>query len=213
MDSLDTAEQWQQLTERYRQMTNDELLALAEDSSELTVVAQQALSQELRQRGLEIPPPKPAVPPMPEPAPDSAYAEDRELVDLCTVWSLADARQLQHLLDEAGIPLFMGPEKATNADAVTSNFAVGVNVQVMRIGLPWANQLLKFYQPADEPELPENKDPEPLAICCPKCRSEDVIFGDETTEPEEVSKPRSKFDWTCGACGHQWEDDGVAKEA
>ena len=212
MDSLNTAEEWQQLTERYRQMTDEELLALVEDCSELTVVAQQALSQEIRQRGLEIPPPKPAAPPIQEPDPNSAYAEDRELVDLCTVWSLADARQVQHLLEEAGILFFMGPERATNADGVTSSFAVGVNVQVMRIGLPWARQALQFYEPVNQPDLPQEKDPENLAIRCPKCGSEDVIFGDETTEPEETDKPRSKFDWTCGSCGHRWEDDGVAKE-
>jgi hypothetical protein len=34
-------------------------------------------------------------------------------VEICTVWSLSDALQLQTLLDRAGIPFFMGPEKAT----------------------------------------------------------------------------------------------------
>jgi hypothetical protein len=44
-------------------------------------------------------------------------------VGLCYVYSLADARQLQAMLDMVDIPFFIGREKATTADAVTSNFA------------------------------------------------------------------------------------------
>jgi hypothetical protein len=39
-------------------------------------------------------------------------------VEICTVWSLSDGLQLQTLLDRAGIPFFMGPEKATGVEAV-----------------------------------------------------------------------------------------------
>jgi len=55
------------------------------------------------------------LPAIPDPSPplDSSGDEDPELVEICTVWSLADALQLQTLLDRAGIPFFMGPEKAT----------------------------------------------------------------------------------------------------
>jgi len=48
------------------------------------------------------------------------YAEDRELFEICAVWSLRDALQVQSMLDVAGIPFFMGEEKATGVDSVTS---------------------------------------------------------------------------------------------
>jgi hypothetical protein len=115
MEGLDPAAEWLRLSERYRQMSDSELLVLARHNSDLTDVAQQALAHEISQRRLKLQPEEPRTPPNPEPPSDSSsfYAEDRELVELCIVWSLSDALQLQTLLDRAGIPFFMGPEKAT----------------------------------------------------------------------------------------------------
>ncbi len=211
MSTVDASEEWRRLTELYRGMTNGELLEVARDFSDLTDAAKPILAQELRGRGLVMPK-KEEPAPLPEPDPDDPYAEDRELVTLCTVWSEADALQMQNLLDRAGIPFFMGPENATGVDKIASGYAVGIDVKVMRVGLPWARQLLPYYEPKDEPDLPQEKEPEDLAIRCPQCGSEDVIFGDEANAPEDTGKLRSKFDWICGVCGHQWEDDGVVKE-
>ena len=147
------------ISERYRQMSDGELLVLIPQSSELTPFAQEALANEVRSRGLkaEVEDEEPAAssPFKPPPAffehesehespklrdsagsdfpdPDSSqedqYDEDRKLVELCTVWSVRDALKVQTILDEAGIPFFMGPEKATGVDGVTSNFAKGVGV-------------------------------------------------------------------------------------
>jgi hypothetical protein len=60
---------------------------------------------------------------------DPAYDEDRKLVEIRTVRSLADAFHLQQLMDRAGIPFYMGPEKATGVDSVTSDFASGMGCQ------------------------------------------------------------------------------------
>ena len=119
-------------------------------------VAQQALASEMSRRGLKLQPEEPAPPLEPvldpdSPYADSPYAEDRELVEVRTVWSLSDAIQLQALLDGAGIPFFMGPEKATSASAVTSNFANGVSVKIMSVGVPWANRAMMNYAPENEP--------------------------------------------------------------
>jgi len=144
MQTLDPAGEWLRLSEYYRQLSDDELVGLARQTSELTDVAQQALAQEIANRRLNIPPEESAAPRSPEPHPDSVedggspYTEDRELVDICTVWSLADALKLQRLLDTAGIPFYIGPEKAAGVDAVTSNFANGLSVQIMQVGVPWA---------------------------------------------------------------------------
>lgn len=238
MEALDPAEEWRYISERYRQMSDEELLALAPQTSDLTHVAQQALASEMSRRGLKLQPEEPPPPPEPEPDPDSPYAADRELVEIRTVWSLSDALQLQSLLEEAGIPFFMGPEKATSASAVTSNFANGVGVKIMSVGLPWANLAMMHYTPENEPApTPQQELSEPI-VRCPKCHSEEVVFdgligdgqsnddqdndsqnndsrnNDGLTDepPAATGQSQPKFEWTCDSCGHRWKDDGIVEE-
>ncbi len=52
MESVE--QQWQQLKERYSQMTEDELVVLAQEASDLTEVAQEALQAVIAERGLDI---------------------------------------------------------------------------------------------------------------------------------------------------------------
>ena len=219
MQTLDPAGEWLRLSEHYRQLSDDELVGLALRTSELTDVAQQALAQEIANRRLKLPPEESATPRSPEPPPDSAedgespYAEDRELVVIRTVWSLADALKLQSLLDTAGIPFYIGPERATGVDAVTSNFANGLSVRIMKVGVPWTLQALQQYFPADEPPQEKADESDNVAIHCPKCHSTEVVFEDLDRGPENSEgKPSSKFKWTCDSCGHEWEDDGLVTE-
>lgn len=218
METLDPAGEFLRISEHYRRMSDSELLVLAQQRSALTDLAQQALASEFSHRGMEIPVEEATAPPEREPAShsteaDDPYAEDRALVELCKVWSLPDAMQVQWLLDRAGIPFFIGPEKATGVNEGTLNFADGVSVSVMRVGLPWAAQALRDYRPADErppKQAPELAD---LPLCCPECHSPEVIFEGLTPETANPAQQRSpKYQWTCDSCGHQWEDDGVAKE-
>ena len=211
MDALDPAAEWRRLSELYRRMSDGELVALARTKSELTEVAQGALGDEIRQRRLKVEPEvAPARPPIPETPADSPYYEDRQLVEIATVWSLADALQIQRLLDVAAIPFFMGKEKATGVDAVTSNFAEGVSVSVMNVGWPWAREALKYYEPLNEPKPKPEEEPGDATVHCPKCHSEDVIFDELVREPATTEKDTpQQFEWTCGACGHRWKDDGV----
>src|SRR5208282_5823518 len=53
MDTLDPAGEYLRISERYRQMSDGELLVLMPQSSELTLFAQQALANEVRSRGLK----------------------------------------------------------------------------------------------------------------------------------------------------------------
>ncbi|HTS37551.1 MAG TPA: hypothetical protein VMH04_17880 [Candidatus Solibacter sp.] len=213
MAHLDSAGELLRLAEHYRSLTDGELLDIAEDTSELTPIAQQALSDEMSQRRLKLavkpPPPKPE-PFLPT---GSEFDEDRAPLTVCTVWSQRDALKVQSLLDTAGIPFYMGPENATGVDQVTSNIAEGVDVKIMTIGLPWARQVLQDYEPLDEPEsekISENQ--EPVPVRCPKCRSEEVIF-EELEPPADATKEPPKFKWVCDSCGNEWIDDGVANEA
>jgi DNA-directed RNA polymerase subunit M/transcription elongation factor TFIIS len=247
MDTRDPAGEFLRITERYRRMSDGELLVLMPQSSELTPFAQQALANEVRSRGLkaEVEDEKPSaasqfrapqykVPPFKAPPafydespelgvsvghdfpdadssddPDS-YQEDRKLVELCTVWSVRDALKVQTILDGLAIPFFMGLEKATGVDEVTSNFANGVGVQIMQIGLPWAGPAMRHYEPEDDP-TPKEEVVDELPVRCPQCHSTEVVFEGLTSEPA-IAESSQKYKWTCDSCGYQWEDDGVAKE-
>jgi DNA-directed RNA polymerase subunit M/transcription elongation factor TFIIS len=141
------------------------------------------------------------------------YDEDRKLVEICTVWSVRDALKVQTILDEAGIPFFMGAEKATGVDRVASNFANGVGVQIMQVGLPWAGPAMRHYEPEDDPTPKEKEDLDELVVRCPQCHSTEVVFeGLDSASAIATDESSQKYKWTCDACGHQWEDDGVAKE-
>jgi hypothetical protein len=112
MQTLDPAGEWLRLSEHYRQLSDDELVGLARQTSDLTDDAQQALAQEIANRRLKIPPEESVAPSSPEPQPDSTedgespYAEDRELVVICTVWSLADALKSTALARHGRNPVF-----------------------------------------------------------------------------------------------------------
>jgi DNA-directed RNA polymerase subunit M/transcription elongation factor TFIIS len=216
METLHPAGESLRLSERYRQMSDEELISLTRQTSELTDLAQQALAAEISQRRLKLQAEEPSAPPVPELPPDSAevedpsYAEERGLVEICTVWSLADALKLQMLLDRAGIPFYMGREKATRVDTVTSNFADGVCVQIMRVGMPWAHQAMQHYTSTDAPAEAKEEEAGDFVIHCPQCHSTEVIFDRLVSEPADSGgKSEAQYLWTCHSCGHEWEDDGI----
>jgi hypothetical protein len=126
---------------------------------------------------------------------------------------LSDALQLQSLLDNAGIPFFMGKEKATGVDKVTSNFAEGVSVKIMNVGVPWARQAMQYYTPLNEPPLESPEEPGEVAVRCPKCHSTEVVFEELVPDPATAAESSPlKYKWICDSCGHEWEDDGVVSE-
>jgi DNA-directed RNA polymerase subunit M/transcription elongation factor TFIIS len=225
----DPAAEFLRISDHYRQMSDNEILALARHPERLTDQAQQALASEMHHRRLKAEPdpeetPAPAVPLVEPDTPDSPYFEERELVELRTVWSLQDALQIQTLLDRAGIPFFIGPEKATSVDHGTADFSKGVGVRIMRIGIPWARQAMTHYFPKDEPPPQEDEQLDELPVRCPRCQSTEVIFeelvedssiaGDGPADipaQDSTDATPAKFQWTCDACGHHWQDDGIAK--
>src|ERR1041385_2738979 len=99
MKGLDQQEQWHQLTDTYRQMTEEELGRVAADAFDLVPIAQQALQAVISERGLKI---QPASAPSPAPDP-SRYQDDTDdpykLFCVRTVHSESEARQLKALLD------------------------------------------------------------------------------------------------------------------
>jgi DNA-directed RNA polymerase subunit M/transcription elongation factor TFIIS len=213
MENFDRAGEYRRLSDLYREISDHELLDLARRPSELTEIAQQAVRSEISRRGLKPEPVEShqlseAVPPPDAQDPnDPNFDQDRQLVSIRTVWSAADALQLQQLLAGAGIPSYIGPERATSPDAVTSNFADGVDILVMSIGVPWARLAMKNYTPANDPADEFEEIVDEASVRCPKCHSTEVVL--EETEPVREGTSPEHFKWTCDACGSHWEDDGV----
>lgn len=196
-------------------MTDDEILDLARQESELTELAREALKNEMLQRRLKL---EIAPAPPPEPASDDESSDDdddRQLVRLTYVWCAEDALQIQKRLDYAEVPFFIGPEMATSVDAVTSNFADGLAVQVMKVSEPYAWAAIQYYKKVYDPieEAEAKGEIKDVPVRCPKCKSDEVIFDkviSEIKDPEDDAS--AKFQWTCDSCGYQWQDDGVVKE-
>jgi DNA-directed RNA polymerase subunit M/transcription elongation factor TFIIS len=153
MESVD--QQWQQLKERYAQMTEGELAALAEDGSDLTDVAQEALQAVIAERGLDIqlkmePPAQlPGHPP-----------EDGALVILGWAENAEQAGRTMKILAAAGIPSFL-------------------NVEVLEGDLKRAHAALE--DAFEDEDTEEEKD---YAVLCPKCRSgEEVVLEERESSP------------------------------
>lgn len=217
-----TAEESLRLAEHYRRLCDEELAALAQQKEKLAEQAQWALEMEIVARKLSVPQAEPQAPQRPAPpetdededscsakASEEAdpYAEDRKLFEIRKVWSEADARRLQNVLDVAGLPFWIGPENATSVEDVTSKFEEGLPVKVMRIGVPWASEAMwRNYFPQDERPETEYEDAGDVAIQCPRCRSTEAVFHELI---DRAADARAKYRWTCASCGNEWEDDGV----
>ena len=215
MNDLGPAAESLGLSERYRRMSDDEILDLARQESELTDLAREVLKNEMSQRRLK-PEAAPASPPEPAHEDESSYDDDRQLVHLMYVWCAEDALQIQKRLEQAEAPFFLGPEKATSVDAVTSSFAEGLSVQVMKVGVPYAWAAVEYYKPVYDPirEAKDKGEIKDVPVRCPKCKSEEVIFDNVVSEIKNPADDSSaKFQWTCDSCGYQWQDDGVVKES
>lgn len=108
----------------------------------------------------------------------------------------------------------MGPEQATDAEKVTSNFASGVSVQIMAVGWRWAAEAMwRDYFPEDDQTYREPEESAAPPVRCPRCNSAEVVFNRLVVAAGAPSDAAlRKFEWSCDACGATWQDDGVVKE-
>jgi rubrerythrin len=144
MESVD--QQLLQLKERYAQMTEDELAALAQAASDLTEVAQEALQAVIAERGLDI------QLKMEPPAQLRGHPpEDKELVILGWAENAEQAGRVMEALTAAGISSFL-------------------NVEVLEGDFKRAHAALDAFEDED---TEEEKD---YAVLCPKCRSGAVVL-------------------------------------
>jgi hypothetical protein len=209
---VNPAEDWQRLTEHYREISDGELLQLAADFVDLTETAQQVLHSEMRNRGLDEPraagqaqanSDRPAPPRWASSVdPDAGGIEfgvpgaDREddlpleytwKTMLCECDDREQAWQIYEVLRRAGIESWI--ERP------------GSGIIYPRV-LVAADQLDEAREIAARPVPPEIVDqsrmepPEFEPPKCPKCEAEDPVL--ESVEPANA--------WLCEACGNQWTD-------
>jgi DNA-directed RNA polymerase subunit M/transcription elongation factor TFIIS len=225
METLDQQEQWHQLTDTYRHMTEEELCRVADDAFDLVPLAKEALQAVISERGLKIQ--LAAVPP---PVESSDYEEDdieddieedddiedtdepenpaHRLVCVRTVRSESEAKQLKALLDANFIASCLGPENIVDLEDFKAGFDGGVELKVHSLNSHRAIDALALLAPEEEEEeLNEDAD---YAVVCPKCHSQEVTFSNAVPEAVDTSV-ETKYNWTCDACGHEWTDEGIAQ--
>jgi hypothetical protein len=157
MESLDQQEQWHQLTDTYRQMSEEELGRVADDAFDLVPVAREALQAVISERGLKIQPALAPPPPQPpESSNDNGFIDDPEdsedpdykLVCVRTVQSESEAKQLKALLDANFIASCLGPENIVDLEHFKGSFDGGVELKVHALNSRRASNVLDLYGPS-----------------------------------------------------------------
>jgi hypothetical protein len=208
MEMADRVEEWQRLRASYGSKTDEELEAMADESYELTGLAQQVFKGEIARRGLPFQLKELSEGPGFNPEPSEFDPSELELVVVRRVWHLTEARQVKGILDDAGVPSFLGPDNLDNVEAFPSNssFANGIDSTVQYAD----NQRTLYVLSQSLP--PEPQDESEYVPVCPKRNSREIVFQSLDEQKDSDSSFDAKFNWKCDACGHQWKDDGIEKE-
>jgi len=215
MESVDLEQQWRELRETYGRMTEEELRSVAEDAFDLTQVAREALQSVIAEKKLNV-----QLAEAPPPAEFKGVGNSKEEFDLsvvCEVKSEADAKRAKGILDAKFIASCLGPENIADLENFKGSFAGGVDVKVFPEDAIPARRAVN----QDAPDLmrwdgdPEDEDELDYAVTCPKCQSRDIILEETDVPLEYALRPEyncqwRKARWTCAACGHQWQDEGIA---
>jgi hypothetical protein len=177
-------------------MGEGELQALAEKFSDLTEFAQQALRAEFSKRGLQI---QTQAAPRHETLPD----ED-EMVSCYSARNASEARWVMNILASSGVPSCLFGNFGENLQRLYPVHGTGGTIRVLKRDAERAREMIALYF---SPEQGEN-----YAVRCPRCHSSDVILQGLEPGTSERAISASKFNWTWGGCGNQWEDDGIEQE-
>jgi hypothetical protein len=200
METANTADEYRRLEELYGEMSDSRLQDMADQVGDLTYLAQQVLRAEVSKRGLD----KQA----PDVSPEDDIPSD---IGLTGIWRAKDptkARSIIDILKSAGIPACMVPEKVEFTDG---GFEDWVDIKVVQSDQGRAYELLRqYFPPEQESEERLEEDNEHVAVC-PTCHSPEIVFQSLNIEPAPGAA--AKYNWTCDACGYQWEDDGLEQFA
>ncbi len=212
MDGIDVKKEWSRLQELYSGMAEEELAAVAEDGYDLTDIAKQALRAEISRRELDIA--LNEVPPSPEADAPERLGNDfdpaeLDLVTAFRVWDIAEARRVKEKLDAAFIPAYFGPSYIEKVDLLPPISEAGIDVNVRKGDRERARAATRD---SLSPDAESEKDAE-YVIRCPKCHSQEVVLQNFEPDPSGNESPlNSTYHWSCDACGHQWNDDGIESQ-
>ena len=199
------AEEWQRLTKLYSEMSDGQLVELAESFSDLTEFAQPILRDELKKRGLGD---STAVPGrssvfsrwnnQPEAREPSALPDDEDLprAYLCECEDGEQVQQLGEALRREGIVSFVESPHAVHG---ASEYIIS------RIFVP-ADQLAKARKIASRPIPQEIIDGSKenvedfVAPRCPQCGASDPLL--DSIDPVNT--------WRCDVCNATWSDPATA---
>jgi hypothetical protein len=215
MESVD--QEFRLAKEHYAGMMEGEIGALAAEAYNLTEIGREALAAVIAEKGFkmqlaEAPPPE-------EPKGVGDCEEKLDLATVCQVKSEAAAKRAKGLLDLNRIASCLGPDDIADLENFKGNFDGGVDLKVFYEDARLASDALYKYAPdlmEWDDDVPEDDVPDEdeldYAVTCPKCQSEDIIL-DEADPPPADGKILEKYRWTCGTCGHQWQDQGFVSKS
>jgi len=189
------------LAAQYAQMSETELMELAQSYDGLLEIAQAALRAEFARRGLE--------PPLVE---EPEEWEFRRLVTVRRYRDLAESHAGRSLLESAGIPAWVADENLVRMDWFLSNMVGGMRLQVDERDEAAARELLEEAAPET---ITYGKDEVFLQPTCPKCGSAEVTLGSGTERGRSfvglyvlaIPVPPRKGAWHCESCGADWVDE------
>jgi ribosomal protein L37AE/L43A len=203
-------EEWQRLTQQYREMYDGELEELYAGKFDLTEVAQQVLSDEIRKRGLDKPR-KPGTEPnqtgsfgaskwgtgIDAAGGEEAAEEGERPVEytwktvLCECEDREEAWQLREVLRLAGIECWIeGPGYGDGNNLYNPRIVVGAD-QIDR-----AQEIISKPIPQEIVEQSKMDIPDYEPPACPNCGAADPIL--EGADPVNS--------WRCESCGKQWTE-------
>ncbi len=142
----------QRIVSHYAGLSDGELLGLAARSWELSEAAWDVLEDELDRRHLELP--------APEPIPQIASLERRNMVILRRFRDLHEALLAKGKLESAGVPCSLADDNMVRMDWFISNLLGGVKILVDAENFTEAAKLLN--EPVqEEPDFDESASDEP----------------------------------------------------
>jgi hypothetical protein len=190
------------LAAQYAQMSETELMELAQSYDDLLEIAQAALRAEFARRGLE--------PPLVE---EREELELRRLVTVRHYRDLAEAFVGRSLLESSGIPAWIADEHLVRMVWFCSNMVGGMRLQVDERDEAAAQEILEAETPQT---ITYGEEETYMQPSCPKCGSAEITLGDGTECGRSlvalyalsIPVPPREAAWHCHACGVRWVDTG-----
>jgi hypothetical protein len=148
----------QSLQENFHLLNDSELLVLFQ-SGDLTELAQDVATAELRQRGIDLPKPKIETPKTEAPAESQATPIEGDLVPIARFFTATEAYILQSRLEVEGVPAIVADANMVQTNPLLSIAIGGVRVLVPEADLARAEEILRGIARGDY-ALGDQADPE-----------------------------------------------------